>query len=99
MRKFFAIALSALSISFAAISAEAKPANAAAKAAPQSNGQYGQRQGQRRRNNRSNHRVWTTTQTRVVNTRRGLFRETYLITHLPNGRTQSRLISRVRVTR
>ena len=92
MKKFFAIALSALSISFAAVSAEAKPAP---KFAPQSNGQYGQR----RRNDRFNHRVRTTTQTRVVRTRWGLFRETYLITHLPHGRTQSRLISRVRVTR
>jgi hypothetical protein len=37
------------------------------------------------------------TQTRLVRVGRRTFRETYQITYLPNGRTQTRLISRVRV--
>ena len=89
MKKLLTIALAALSISFAAVAAEAKPA-------PQFNDQE---YGRRHRDERFNHRVWTTTQTRVVRTRRGLFRETYLITHFPNGRTRSQLISRVRIYR
>jgi hypothetical protein len=37
------------------------------------------------------------TQTRLVRYGRQVIRETYQITYLPNGRTQTRLISRVRV--
>jgi hypothetical protein len=51
----------------------------------------------RRNNRRNNRRVYTTTQSRLVRYGRQLYRETYRITYLPNGRTRTRLISRVRV--
>jgi hypothetical protein len=46
---------------------------------------------------RNNNRVSVTTQTRLVRYGRQLFRETYQVRYLPNGRTIARLISRVRV--
>jgi hypothetical protein len=48
-----------------------------------------------RRNNRAVRRVFI--QTRFVRYGRRIFRETYRVVYLPNGRTQSTLISRVRV--
>ena len=38
------------------------------------------------------------TQSRVVRVGRRLYRETYLVSYLPNGRTNIRLISRVRIS-
>jgi hypothetical protein len=38
------------------------------------------------------------TQSRVVRVGRRLYRETYLVTYLPNGRTNTRLISRSRIS-
>jgi hypothetical protein len=38
-----------------------------------------------------------TTQTRLVRHGRQLWRETYQVRYLPNGATQARLVSRVRV--
>jgi hypothetical protein len=46
---------------------------------------------------RINRRARVVTQTRLVRYGRRIFRETYQIRYLPNGRTQTRLISRVRV--
>jgi len=101
MKKLLALTLSLASIGFVASSAEAKAAGTAnssaatvAAATPQMRIQIGQG---RRNNRRFNHRVRTVTQTRLVRFGRQMFRETYQITYLPNGRTQTRLISRVRV--
>jgi hypothetical protein len=93
--------LSLASIGVVASSAEAKAsaslnstaANVAA-VAPQGVIRIGQG---RRNNRRFNRRVHTVTQTRLVRMGRRVFRETYQITYLPNGRTHTRLISRVRV--
>ncbi|HEY6230008.1 MAG TPA: hypothetical protein VIW64_01980 [Pyrinomonadaceae bacterium] len=38
------------------------------------------------------------TQARVIRIGRRLYRETYLVSYLPNGRTNTRLISRVRIS-
>ncbi len=46
---------------------------------------------------RNNRRVRVTTQTRIVRQGFRTFRETLRITYLPNGRTRTELISRVRV--
>ena len=46
---------------------------------------------------RYNGRVSVTTQTRLVRVGRQVYRETYQVRYQPNGRTQTRLISRVRV--
>lgn len=101
MKKFLALTLSLASIGFAASSVEVKasgssnsPAPTIAAVAPQVQIQLG---GGRRNNRRFNRRVRTVTQTRLVRYGRQVIRETYQITYLPNGRTQTRLISRVRV--
>jgi hypothetical protein len=99
MKKILSLALTLASIGFVTSSAEAKTPGAAnssvvAAAAPQVRIQLG---GGGRNNRRFNRRVRTVTQTRLVRYGRQAFRETYQITYLPNGRTQTRLISRVRV--
>lgn len=99
MKKLLALALSLAAIGFTASSTEAKAASAnssvaisaANTSAPQLRVRIG---GRGRRNNRRAHVV---TQTRLVRFGRQVFRETYQITYLPNGRTQTRVISRVRV--
>lgn len=73
-------------MAFVVPSIEAKSTVATVAAEPQINVQIG-------RNNRR--RSYTTT--RIVRVGRARYRETYRVTYLPNGRTRSRLISRVRV--
>lgn len=92
MKKLLALTLTLASIGFVASSAEAKSSGStsAAVASPASVQWRGD-------NRRYNRRVRTTTQTRLVRHGRRVFRETYQITYWPNGRTQTRLISRVRV--
>ncbi|HEX6622760.1 MAG TPA: hypothetical protein VF064_03555 [Pyrinomonadaceae bacterium] len=82
------------SICFVASPAEAKaePSAASASAAAASTAAPQWRQG---RYNRRRARVYTTT--RLVRRGRRVYRETYQIRYLPNGRTVTRLISRVRV--
>jgi hypothetical protein len=97
MKKILALTLTLASVGFAASTAEAKaatPSNSVgmvtvSKAAPAA------AQVWNRRNRRGRARV--TTQTRLVRVGRRVYRETYQIRYLPNGRTQTRLISRVRV--
>jgi len=48
-------------------------------------------------NNRRNNRVRTVTQTRIVRQGNRVFRETLRITYLPNGRTRTQVINRVRI--
>jgi hypothetical protein len=43
-------------------------------------------------------RARTVRQTRVVRVGRRVYRETYLVTYLPNGRSNTKLISRVRIS-
>jgi hypothetical protein len=92
------IALALVSMGFVA-SAEAKTADVshlnstiAANAAPQ----WG-RDRYRDRYDRRYNRRRTVTQSRYVRYGRRLYRETYLVTYWPNGRTNTRLISRQRV--
>jgi hypothetical protein len=99
MKRLLALTLSLASIGFVASSAEAKAAGtskssaATVAVAPQVRIQLGGR----RNNRRFNRRVRTVTQTRLVRYGRQVFRETYQITYLPNGRTRVRVINRVRV--
>jgi len=105
MKKLLALTLSVATLGFVASSAEAKATETSLAAAttastnavePQIRIQLG---GQRNRRWRrgNDHRFRTVTQTRMVRFGRQLFRETYETTYLPNGRVQTRLISRVRV--
>jgi hypothetical protein len=99
MKKLIALALSIASIGIAASAADAKTIGtstsaeltvAARAAIPQVGIGFGQRR-------RFNRRVRVVTQTRLVNRGRRVFRETYRVRYLPNGTTQSTLVSSVRV--
>ena len=98
MKKFLGLILTLASVGFATTSAEAKaagPSNSAAavnvsKAAPAAV-QW------RNRRNWGRRRARVTTQTRLVRRGRQVWRETYQVRYMPNGRTVTRLISRVRV--
>ena len=92
------IALAVVSMGFVA-SAEAKTSDVsqlntlAANAAPQ----WGRDRYDDRRYDRRYNRRRTVTRARYVRYGRRLYRETYLVTYWPNGRTNTRLISRQRV--
>ena len=93
MKRILALTLSLAALGLFAPAASAKAATpsvsaAVVAAAPQWRNQ---------RNRWRVRRVRTTTQTRLVRVGRRVYRETYQVTYLPNGRTQTRLISRVRV--
>ena len=97
-KRVLGIALAIVSMGFV-VSAEAKTTDVsqvnstlAANAAPQwQRDRYGDRRNDRRYNRR------TVTQSRYVRYGRRLYRETYLVTYWPNGRSNTRLISRQRV--
>ena len=101
MKRVLGIALALFSLGFV-LPAEAKAADAQqnstiASAAPQwqwERDPYGRRYD--RRYDRYNRRR-TVRQSRVVRYGRRLYRETYLVTYWPNGRYDTRLISRVRI--
>lgn len=106
MKRLLAFALALASFVFVASPAEAKAAGAAVSAgvissanAPEPQWQNRGRRNRNRWNRRSNHRggVRVTTQTRLVRVGWRLYRETYQVRFLPNGRTRTTLISRVRV--
>lgn len=95
MKKVLGIALALLSIGFVVPSAvEAadvthQNSTVAANSAPQwqRDRNYGRRYNRRRSVRRS----------RLVRYGRRLYRETYVVTYWPNGRTDTRIISRTRV--
>jgi hypothetical protein len=101
-KRVLGIALAIVSMGFV-VSAEAKTTDVsqvnstiAANAAPQwQRDRYGRRDD--RRDDRRFKRRRTVTQSRYVRYGRRLYRETYLVTYWPNGRTNTRLISRQRV--
>ena len=95
-KRILGIALGLASMGFV-VSAEAKAAEVshqnstvAASSAPQwQRDRNGRRYDRRRR---------TVTRSRYVRYGRRLYRETYLVTYWPNGRTDTRIISRTRVS-
>ena len=102
MKRVLGIALALLSLGFV-VSAEAKTTDVsqnstlAANAAPQwQRDRYGRRY-DRRYDRRWENRQRSVTRSRLVRYGRRLYRETYLVTYWPNGRTNTRLISRQRV--
>ena len=98
MKRVLGIALALVSMGFV-VSAEAKTANVnsevttVANAAPQWQG--GRDRYDRRYDRRYNRRQRTFS--RVVRYGRRLYRETYLVTYWPNGRSNTRLINRSRI--
>jgi hypothetical protein len=73
-------------------SAEASPTTTPSVGEPQIRVQIG-----RNRNRRVNRRVRTVVTTRVTGFGRHRYRETIRTTYLPNGRTRTQVISRVRM--
>jgi hypothetical protein len=96
MKKILALTLSLASIIFVASAAEAKVKGSSVSTTTTIAANSLQTQW-RFRNRRNNRVARTFTQTRLVRYGRQIYRETYLVRYLPNGRTQARLISRVRV--
>lgn len=92
MKKLLGMVLALASIGFVTSSAEA-----ATNAAPAAQVRTNMGMGQGRRGRWNNRRPRVITQTRIVQRGRHRFRETYQVTYLPNGRTITRLISRVRI--
>lgn len=103
MKKILGIAFALLTLGFV-VPAEAKTADVsqenatlAASSAPQwQRHRYGRRY-DRRHDRRFNRRTRTYTRSRLVRYGRRLYRETYVVRTYPNGRTNTRLISRTRV--
>jgi hypothetical protein len=95
MKRVLALALTLASVGLTATAAEAGVAGGAvasrAVAAPVAI------QWRRGGRNWGRNRVRVTTQTRLVRRGRQVWRETYQVRYLPNGMTQTSLISRVRV--
>ena len=88
MKKFLALSLILGSMAFAIPSVEA--ATKTAEVTPQ--------QTRYQRNDRNNRRgVRIVTRTRIVRQGFRTYRETIQIKYLPNGRTQTKVISRVRI--
>src|SRR5262249_7434646 len=112
MRKLLSLVLALASFSFAGLWSEAKANTSASLGTPQIRVQIGQRDRdwqyrdrdwryRRWRNREFRNRGYgydrTFTQPRLVHRGWATYRETYLIRYLPNGLTQTTLISRVRV--
>ena len=94
MKKLLGLVLSLASIGFVA-SSEAKAAQPSV--APAINAAAPQWRYRNRRWRDNNSRVRVVTQTRTVRRGRQVYRDTYQIRYLPNGRTRTTLISRIRV--
>ena len=96
MKRLLGLALAVASIGVVGLGSEAKAVEnstniaVVASSAQWQRDRYGRRSYNRRR---------TVTRTRVVRIGRRLFRETYVVRYLPNGRiVDTRLISRVRIS-
>lgn len=94
MKKFLTLTLLLGSIALVAPSAEAKAVESASRSV-EINATPQDRWRNDRRWNRN--RVRIETRTRTVRIGRQRFRETIQIRYLPNGRTQTRVISRIRI--
>jgi hypothetical protein len=96
MKKLFAITLMVLTLGFAGWSetqaATSNEVSHVANAVPQE-----WRYRQRERNWRNRGRVREVRTSRIVRYGFRTYRETYLVRYLPNGRTQTTLISRERI--
>ncbi len=94
MKRLLGLTLSLASLAFIASPAAAKAAGPSATSAAAVEAYAAAPQWPRRRYNRRGRVV---TQTRLVRSGRRVYRETYQVRYFPNGRTVTRLISRVRV--
>ena len=98
MKKLLVLTLTLASFGLFGFGSESSEARASTvtNATPQVRVEIGSQD--RYRRNRNNRRVRTFRQTRIVRHGYRTYRETYLITQFWNGRTDSRLISRERIS-
>jgi hypothetical protein len=97
MKRFLALALMLASVGLAASSVEAKAGVSSNAVVSRAVAAPAAIQWRRGRGAWGRNRVRVATQTRLVRSGRQVWRETYQVRYLPNGMTQTRLISRVRV--
>ena len=95
MKKLLVLSAMFGAMIFAVPSVEAKTAAPSAAPDPQINSRYGQP----RRGRWNNRRPRTVTTTRITRVGRNRYRETVRVTYLPNGRTRTQVIRRVRIGR
>ena len=95
MKKLLLLTLMFGTMAFVVPSVEAKTATNAITADPQ----IRVRVGNNRNRRYYNRRVRVVTRTRITRIGRYRYRETIRVTYFPNGRTRTRVISRVRIGR
>ena len=98
MKKFLALTLTLASVGLAGTSAEAKAASPSHAVAPATVSRAAAAPAAVQwRNRRYGRRTSVRTYSRLVRRGRTVWRETYQVRYLPDGRTVTRLVSRVRV--
>jgi hypothetical protein len=97
MKRLLAITLTLASFVMMGFSGQASAATRSATFETASASAEPQWQNRNRRNRVNRNRVRTYQTSRIVRYGRRTYRETYLVRALPNGRTQTTLISRVRI--
>ena len=97
-KKLLGIALSLASVGVVGMASEAKAAPSISSTTIEANAGPQWQRDRYGRNIYNRRRTRTVRQTRVVQSGRRLYRETLLVTYFPNGRTDTRLISRVRIS-
>jgi hypothetical protein len=97
MKRLLGIALAVATLGGAGLSSEAKASEASPKAVVAANESPQWQRDRRRVYNRRRMRS-VNARSRIARYGRRLYRETYLVRYLPNGRTDTRLITRVRIT-
>ncbi len=95
MKKFITLSLLTATMMFTAVFGNAAPKTESQPQLWEGQQRQNRRIDQRSRYNRRGVRV--VTRTRIVRVGRQRYRETIQIRYLPNGRTQTRVLSRVRI--
>jgi hypothetical protein len=97
MKKFLALTLTLASVCLAGVATEAKAAASSNSVAAVNVSKAAPAAVQWNRNRWGRNRVRVRNYSRLVRVGRRVYRETYQVRYMPNGRTSTRLISRVRV--
>jgi predicted GNAT superfamily acetyltransferase len=98
MKRFLGLALALLSIGTVGLAAELKANEASTNSLATTASANGQWQRDRYGRRIYNNRRRVVRRTRVVRVGSRLYRETFVVRYLPNGRVDTRLISRVRIS-
>lgn len=97
MKKLLALTLTLASVGLAGVATEAKAAGSSNSVAVNVSKAAAAPAAVQWRNNRRYRRASVRNYSRLVRRGRTVWRETYQVTYLPNGRSVTRIVSRVRV--